>query len=34
MFRSLGLRNIVVTNRFNEVVGMVTRTDLLKEKVL
>ena len=29
LFRGLGLRYLVVTNRTNEVVGMVTRKDLL-----
>ncbi|XP_068221966.1 H(+)/Cl(-) exchange transporter 7 isoform X2 [Palaemon carinicauda] len=33
LFRALGLRHLVVTNDDNEVVGMVTRKDLVKYRV-
>lgn len=31
MFRTLGLRHLVVVNHYNEVLGMVTRENLLPE---
>ena len=33
LFRALGLRHLVVVNDCNEVVGMVTRKDLVKYRV-
>ncbi|GAB6030892.1 hypothetical protein CHUAL_007724 [Chamberlinius hualienensis] len=30
LFRGLGLRHVLVTNKFNEVIGMVTRKDLAR----
>lgn len=31
MFRTLGLRHLVVVNHYNEVMGMITRENLLPE---
>jgi len=31
MFRTLGLRHLVVVNHYNEVLGMITRENLLPE---
>lgn len=31
MFRTLGLRHLVVVNHYNEVTGMITRENLLSE---
>jgi len=34
MFRGLGLRHLVVVNDKNEVVGMITRKDLARFRVI
>eukprot|EP00744_Colponema_vietnamica_P009772 GILI01013868.1.p1 GENE.GILI01013868.1~~GILI01013868.1.p1 ORF type:complete len:842 (-),score=137.05 GILI01013868.1:171-2423(-) len=34
MFRTLGLRHLVVVNRSNQVVGMITRKDLVSDRMM
>jgi chloride channel 7 len=34
LFRSMGLRHLVVVNRFNQVLGMITRQDLIKYRMV
>lgn len=34
LFRGLGLRHLVIVNRFNQVVGMITRNDLTRYRIV